>query len=731
MDWWSLEQSSVSRRLSDAVLRAGRKRVCAPCESVPRVLKDVSVGESSYDLRDAVTGLHKRINAALGTEHNRMLTQDSKVSWNFTRAGEDVFCPLALMYERALNVESVTVVDLELVSKEWEESYMRAPEKNERSCSKGEKCWGVLFVDENLLSDTPAGSEGFILARFKTPKGNSFDGMCVICLRAYMTGLFHESMESGVPQHRVVQPYRVKTTEYDVSMCFSRNSHDRFMGFTDPFPMFFKNTFRWCDGKYEQKDMDFRGVAVESLRFLCDPPCRDEPRRLPGSYDEIMECAQEHHDRTDKMIAFGLREMRAFWGIDTGSLFSLALMTDTRRQIQTFGLKHKYQCKSLTKNKWIEMFKVRLAEARKDSYKWSELELVVVNSLHRWGRRRTRTIDYEWCTSHPRFLVACYQEYATYVLEYQGLIGFSHVQFWRKFIEDVRREMDVFVELGDGCLPNYGFPIHSPWYWSFADLVPSYDPADLYPLDARWLFTSEKHFFATLPQHVVDYFKARESVSVSVSESESEASDSDEINRIKNTLRVSFSVLSIRGPKHMNGEIVRDEFLACPKCEEMRTYVVDSRAKVKPRKGKVPITKTMGANKTSYDPQLDRYVCYTKNNPCNFFMCVPIQFGGNYVEFFGSLMVQCPACSRVVRLDPNLSSHGETEWNCGCVQTKTTITCHACGLEQDSKSRRMWKSVIAFGAETGTLYFCKNHGLPPWVENKRAWYYPHFEKVMR
>jgi hypothetical protein len=489
------------------------------------------------------------------------------------------------------------------------------------------------------------------------------------------------------------------------------------MGIVEPFPMFFVNCFVYgANSTYVQRDMDFRCVATPALRFLYEPLFlnENESRRFPSALSELMR--GDWVDRAGSVPSFGLSEMRAFWGVDTGSLLSLALMTDTRRHVESFGNAH--VGKAVPKNKFQEMFAERLKSARADARLWTQLSY--------WFESVGVT------TLETRAVILAMQKYAAALLRYQGLVCFSNVGFWRRFCEDV-------VKRTAEDAPNYGFPRYVPWYWSFADYESHSN--DVMGLDARWLFCSEDAFLQTLKPKVhpttYDFFRSH------ARDVPADYPDSirAEIHRVKNTLRVSFSILSIRSAAHdQKSRPLRDVFLACPVCRELRTYVVetstDKRATKKrvKKRANVPVYKTMGTKNTTYDAQLERYVCFTKRNLCRFATCVPIRFAGKYVEFFGSLMVQCPECERVVRLNPNDPEHGRENWNCGCVVQKLEILCHRCGVPQTS-SKRMWTTLLAFGGDVApgdnVLYFCKNHHPPVWAENRAAWFYPHFERAVR
>lgn len=723
-----------------------------------------AVVQQTSRLQDAFQSLYKRASAALDAERRRFLKTDPSVSWNFTLPGEEVVSPLTLMFSRAMNSEAeramsnaavettsgdkgraletstYMVADLELVSRDWEESFMRFPMEDEEECSLGEMCYGFRLVEDNIRN-VDQNARGGPLVRFRTPRTSvREDGLCVICLRAAISRLVYANLDSGVPQYRVIQPYRVSTDEYDVHVCFTRNSFTRFMGITDPFPMFFLNSFEWdAAGGYVQRNMYFRSVAVPSLRFLTEPLflawSEKEPRRATEEGDWVERSLNRARETgPHKTPTWGLRQFKAFWGIDTGTLFSFALSMDMRRQVSRFGSNHALDERGMSKSKWETSYALRLERAMSDERVCAQLKQIVRNSFARWKYTTTTPTMkndefFNFCKEQPRLVVSCIQEYASYVLEYQGFELHCR-KFWRGFAKDIRERMDDVMLRQMETVPNYAFPRYKPWYWSFADYEPR--THEIYDFDARWLFTSESFFLEVLRGYV-----SSETVTYFARKSTHDDETNDEVDKVKNTLKVAFSVLAIRGPLHFQKVTpTRDVFLACPVCKELRTHVVDTTVVAKPKKMKranksTPVTKTLGAQKTSYDAVKQKFVCFTKKN-CNFSTCVPIRFSGKYVQFFDDLMVQCPVCERVVRINPNDERQGLTEWHCGCVKKETVVECHTCERKH-TNSRRFWKSVLAFGTDIGAreLHFCKEDALPVWVANREAWYYPHLMQVLR
>ncbi len=131
---------------------------------------------------------------------------------------------------------------MEIVSKSWEESYMRKSNDDEEfSCVEGNDCCGKKLFDDNLIL-----CDGFVLTRFVAPSGRRFD-QCVLCLRRSITREWYEIMggRRRLPD-RAIHPYTVITNrfgEYSADVCLCIPTNDpwtpcEFFGLTGPFPKY-------------------------------------------------------------------------------------------------------------------------------------------------------------------------------------------------------------------------------------------------------------------------------------------------------------------------------------------------------------------------------------------------------------------------------------------------------------------------------------------------------------
>jgi hypothetical protein len=108
--------------------------------------------------------------------------------------------PYKHMLEDLFSSECVKGPYIPIITKSYEESYMRGPiEASERLCVMGGKC------ECNNLSAT----SGFTAVEFLLPgeQPGVTRNMCVICHRMFVQSLFYDIIYSGKPHRGVIQKY--------------------------------------------------------------------------------------------------------------------------------------------------------------------------------------------------------------------------------------------------------------------------------------------------------------------------------------------------------------------------------------------------------------------------------------------------------------------------------------------------------------------------------------------
>jgi hypothetical protein len=108
--------------------------------------------------------------------------------------------PYKHMLEDLFSNECVTGPVVPIITKAYEESYMRGPiDSHERLCVMGAKC------ECNNLSTT----SGFTAVEFLLPceQPRHTRNMCVICHRMFVQSLFYDIIYSGKPHRGVIQKY--------------------------------------------------------------------------------------------------------------------------------------------------------------------------------------------------------------------------------------------------------------------------------------------------------------------------------------------------------------------------------------------------------------------------------------------------------------------------------------------------------------------------------------------
>jgi hypothetical protein len=108
--------------------------------------------------------------------------------------------PYKTMLEDLFSNNSTSCPNVSIVTKLYEESYMREPiDTNERHCIMGDKC--------ECMNLSKTG--GFIAVEFLLPgeKPGDISNMCVICHRMFVQSLFYDMIYSGKSHRGVIQKY--------------------------------------------------------------------------------------------------------------------------------------------------------------------------------------------------------------------------------------------------------------------------------------------------------------------------------------------------------------------------------------------------------------------------------------------------------------------------------------------------------------------------------------------
>jgi len=155
-------------------------------------------------------------------------------------------------------------VELELVSKAHESSYLRAPMTKERACSQGDTCEGVLMAKENPFERD---EDGFVCVEFRTPRQEqrphepTETGMCLLCLRKQTALTYYNAVANNCHTNEVTQPHRVKVDtigEYSSDVCI-RTRPNEFNGVVSPFVKHERHHYTYRDGRIDQTgNVNFR-----------------------------------------------------------------------------------------------------------------------------------------------------------------------------------------------------------------------------------------------------------------------------------------------------------------------------------------------------------------------------------------------------------------------------------------------------------------------------------------
>lgn len=150
-------------------------------------------------------------------------------SWGGGGSG-NVMRPIVALSSSSSSSSSSSKNILPLVSRAWEEKWMRAPvSKNEPSCSKNESCQCALLSNNDFC--------GVV---FQYPDGQwSPTDLCLLCIRYEVTQFVLTRMMTGRNAFEVKQPHRnsVGKNEYGEHVILRRDARN-FYGITDPFVKF-------------------------------------------------------------------------------------------------------------------------------------------------------------------------------------------------------------------------------------------------------------------------------------------------------------------------------------------------------------------------------------------------------------------------------------------------------------------------------------------------------------
>lgn len=675
--------------------------------------------------------------------------------------------------------------DLELVSKEWEESCMRRPTKDEQACSRGRQCEGVRLIERELLPGVRPEVRGHALMRFRTPEETSGArperscGLCVLCLRRRVTETFYETLRSGRPQSMIIQPYRVavRQGEYAPDVVLSVNTSNEFSGFSDPFPKYALCTIEWIDGKFVQTGMGFspsvahvmlrvfdQGRVVRRCSIVHDTELvRVELEDSPLVKQCMRLCTDPNNVRVglERYAAAGLYRM------------PIKLVHKAWRVVidDVFDEKTLYGClMRLTFKKIPAMLKILDNE-------WDPLlyGYIVRQSLSGYypgneqtaldKRREALRLTQDgpglrrWIATHAVEFRVCMFEALRWALVLDETALRCADAWWRDSF------MRAAVSLGDvmrkGGLPELEDESAQDWKQvraAFAGVVmpntvkrytwrwrrymmPSRERLNvdnIYRADARWLYDDPDRFELCLPD-VIDE------------------------ERLANTVSQSMSVRSFCAPVHWttDGGIRQDAYLFCPTCKSFRSSNVTSmrlarlavlRTANVPRRSKrrkskndtsaasrqpskmdeatlmrslvesnVKICRTVGANGTSYDIAQRKFFCFKPTRTCPDSECFPIRLRDRIVEFYGSMLIKCRRCGVPTFLDRDDPSHVNGE--CGwCSVVETQIKCVKCGVVKKSSVKKVWTCVRVLAKDLESVWYCPTHAPPWWVNvNYEFW----------
>ena len=162
--------------------------------------------------------------------------------------------------------KNIQAMELERVSKKYEDQQLCAPKKGERACRKNEECEGKLMAkyDYHVSEE-----EGFICKEYLTPNEqktlskvkNRKNKLCLLCLRKNILLWYYRMRDCGETAQQIIQPHSNIINcegEYKASACiYPKNGN--FEGILEPFVSHERHHYRYVKGKKRliQVNVDF------------------------------------------------------------------------------------------------------------------------------------------------------------------------------------------------------------------------------------------------------------------------------------------------------------------------------------------------------------------------------------------------------------------------------------------------------------------------------------------
>lgn len=143
--------------------------------------------------------------------------------------------------------------DVVLVTKAYEDSYLRLPNGGEEECVCGSGC-------EALMVAKLRGCDGFTPVRFRIPNRNTSERFCLLCLRKHVAYMYYDNADRDGCVGTVIQPYYNMTDvvgEYRKECVLFPTSPTKFQGLVHPFVRYERHHYDYVDGRLVQVNVDF------------------------------------------------------------------------------------------------------------------------------------------------------------------------------------------------------------------------------------------------------------------------------------------------------------------------------------------------------------------------------------------------------------------------------------------------------------------------------------------
>ena len=224
------------------------KRTCLRPEKVTVMsadMKDMTVIKRNTQIPIIGHDIHKSVQRCFVESIEKMMSDTGDTYIRKSKQQHPLYLRLLSLAEKETKTvtQKVQCIELECISKQYEDSYLREPREGESACSEGQECEAIQMAQVDI--HTPS-EKGFVCVAFCTPNKKQ-SKMCLLCLRKHISLWYYTNKARGDMHATIIQPHRNiigQTGEYHPDACIYPSSR-KFEGITDPFIRHERHHYRY------------------------------------------------------------------------------------------------------------------------------------------------------------------------------------------------------------------------------------------------------------------------------------------------------------------------------------------------------------------------------------------------------------------------------------------------------------------------------------------------------